>query len=102
MMLDALIFAVGFAVAAYAFSAARSVFCTWTVGTKWKSALSEFAVLFARIIATPPALRTARLLLTRGLVPLAQRTIFPFTFAGSSAGAPPLSPAVKQSAAASA
>ena len=41
---DALILAVGPAVAAYALTAARSVFCRCTVGTKWKSAFSEFAV----------------------------------------------------------
>src|SRR5262249_3885108 len=100
---DWLILAVGLAVPAmYALTVARSVSEMCTLGTKWKSALSEFGLVFARIIPTPPALRTARLLLTRALTPRSQSTILPFTFAGSSAGAPPLSPAVKQRAAAAA
>src|SRR5581483_1794558 len=46
---------------------------------------------------TPPACWTARLLLTRALVPRSQTTIFPATFAGSSTACPPLSTSAKHS-----
>jgi hypothetical protein len=44
----------------------------------------------------PPACFTARLLLTRALVPRSQTTILPATLAGSSTAVPLLSAAVKQ------
>src|SRR5437870_648935 len=91
VIVDWLIFAVGLGVAAYAFSAARSVSATWTVGTKWKSAFSEFGLVFARIIPAPPASLTARLLLTRAVTPRSKRTILPATLAGSSTATPALS-----------
>jgi hypothetical protein len=73
----------------YARIAARVTSSTWIVGTKWKSALSEFGDGFIRIIPTPPALRTARLLSTRALLPRSHATILPATLAGSSAGCTP-------------
>ena len=84
--------AVAPAVAAYALTAGRSVFCRWTVGTKCKSALSELAVGLTRIIPTPPASCTARLLLTRAVTPRSHKTIFPATFAGSSTAPPSAAP----------
>ncbi len=46
---------------------------------------------------TPPACSTARLLSTRALVPRVQTTILPAALARSSAGWPPLVPALKHS-----
>src|SRR4051794_8244766 len=89
VIVDGLIFAVAPAVAAYAFRAARSVSATWTVGTKWKSALSELGLVFTRIIPIPPASFTARLLLTRAVIPRSHSTILPAPLAGSSTAAPP-------------
>src|SRR5215208_194508 len=88
---EALIVAVGAIPAAYAFSAARSVSGRWTVGTEWKSALIEPGATFTRIIPTPPASWTARLLLTRPVTPRSQRTILPATFVGSRTATPALS-----------
>src|SRR5262249_541783 len=78
--------AVGLAVdAMYDLIARPSVLLMCTDGTKWKSASSSCAsVTLLRIMPTPPASFTARLLSTRALVPRLQSTIFPVTFAGSS------------------
>src|SRR5512135_3404020 len=65
---------------------ARATWSTWIVGTKWKSALSEFGDVFMRIMPTPPPFFTARLLSVRAFVPRSQATIFPAILAGSSAG----------------
>ncbi len=46
---------------------------------------------------TPPASLTARLLLTRSLVPRTQVTILPLTLAGSSTGTPPFQLVLKHS-----
>ena len=55
-----------------------------SIGTKWKSALSELGVGLYRIMPTPPASLTARLLSTRALTPRSHSTILPVTLAGSS------------------
>src|SRR5262249_45062892 len=89
------------AVDAYVSTATRSVSARCTVGTKWKSALSELGLVLTRIIPTPPASLTARLLSTRALVPRSHTTIFPPTNAGSSAGVPPLVAVEKHNLAAS-
>src|SRR4051794_30296002 len=96
VMVAGLIVAVAPAVAAYVFTAARSVSARCTVGTKWKSALIEFGEVFTMIIPTPPASCTARLLFTRALVPRSQTTILPATLAGSRTAVPALSTAAKQ------
>src|SRR5262249_57638593 len=67
----------------YALIAAPSVLVTCTVGTEWKSAFSEFGLVLASTMPTPPASLTARLLSTRSLVPRSQTTILPATAAGS-------------------
>ena len=64
------------------------------VGTKWKSALSEFGDVFMRIMPTPPPFLTARPLSVRALVPRSQATILPaiflFTYPTSKNGQGPL------------
>ena len=62
--------------------------------------MTELGTTFTRTIPTPPASRTARLLLTRAFVPRSHSTILPVTFAGSKTGCPPLSAAVKHRASA--
>ena len=68
------------------------------MGTEWKSAFSELGLVFTRIMPTPPASCTARLLFTRAVTPRSQTTILPATLAGSSTATPPLSSAAKQRA----
>src|SRR5262245_52192474 len=95
-----LMVAVAPAVAAYAFTSGRSVSDKCTVGTKWSSASNELDVVFTRIIPTPPASRTAKLLAMIGLMPRSHTTILPVTFTGSSTAAAPLSAALKHNASA--
>src|SRR4051794_20954853 len=83
-----LIVAVAPAVAAYALTAERSVSARCTVGTTCRSALIEFGEVLTRIMPTPPASWTARLLLVRPVTPRSQTTILPATLAGSSTLAP--------------
>jgi hypothetical protein len=87
-----LILAVAPVVAAYVRTAVRSVTSRWTVGTKWKSAKMPFAATLVRIIPTPPASLTARLLSVLPFVPRSQITILPATFAGSRTAVPPFVP----------
>src|ERR1700744_5009197 len=64
--------------------AVPSAAVTCTVGTEWTSDTRP-APLSISTMPTPPAFSTARLLLTRGLVPRVQITTLPVTLAGSSA-----------------
>src|SRR5690349_1101426 len=85
MATAAAIDAVGLAVPAmYALIAVPSGVPTCTVGTKWKSALSELVVGLYSTMPTPPAFLTARLLAIRSLTPRRHSTILPVTLAGSS------------------
>ena len=98
-IVDALIVAVAPAVAAYALTAARSVSCRCTVGTKWKSALSEFGLVLTQDHPDAAGFLHREALVDAGVRCRGRRrTILPATFAGSSAGVPPLSTAAKQSA----
>src|SRR5689334_15407943 len=86
---DAVIDAVGLAVAAYARIAVPVAASTCTVGTGSKSALSDWPSFgLYMIMPTPPAALTAQPLSVRPLVPRAQTTIFPVTLAGSSTATP--------------
>ena len=49
--------------------ASNTLLSRWIVGTKCRSALTEFGVWLTMIIPTPPAIITARLLSMRALTP---------------------------------
>jgi hypothetical protein len=63
--------------AAAARTASSASFCRCTVGTKCRSAFSEFAVGLTRIIPMPPTRATSKLFSMRALTPRSQSTILP-------------------------
>ncbi len=80
-----LIVAVGLVVPlTYALTAGAALSSRWTVGTECRSESSVPGVMLSRIMPTPPAFFTCRLLSTRAFPPRSQTTILPVAFAGSS------------------